>query len=134
MTYFMQLGVDPKEAPTPDGTVSDYAELSIAPWFGLPLCHPNFAYVQRNGVPTGPPSPQLANEFTLAPNAQTLLMNQGDSLRVKLEDTPAGFKMTVDDLTTGRSGFMVASAANGFTNTNIADRPRRRGRIRRARP
>jgi hypothetical protein len=48
-------------------------------------------------------------------------MNQGDALRVKLVDTPAGFRVSVDDLTTGQSGFMVASVANGFMNTSIAD-------------
>ena len=199
MTYYMQLGVDPKGAPTPDGTTSDYAELSIAPWFGLPICdgksYPqnpctpdsdantglgspndagsafmelqfyapgfgpfkdapscdqrfycsaltidslectfgfatcnnnciepvNFAYLQRDGVPAGPPSPQLSNDFSLTPNGQTLKMNQGDALRVSLADTPAGFRVEVDDLTTGQRGFMVASAANGFMNTNIAD-------------
>src|SRR3989442_8814007 len=36
MTYFMRLGVDPKKKPTADGTTTDYAELSPAPWFGLP--------------------------------------------------------------------------------------------------
>src|SRR5262249_41809741 len=195
MTYYMQLGVDPKKAPTADGTVSDYAELSIAPWFGLPMCdgksypqnpctpdsdtnsgvvsdpngagsafmelqfYPpgfgpfrdavscdaqsycaaltidslactfgfatcnnnciepvNFAYVQRNGVPTGPPSPQEQNNFSQAPNAQTLKMKQGDALRVTLEDTPAGFEVIVDDLTSHQSGFMIASVANGFMN------------------
>jgi hypothetical protein len=200
MTYLVQLGADPKKKPTPDGTVTDYAELSNAPWFGLAMCDPrsypqnpctpdsdtnsgafsdpngagsalmelqfyppgfgpahdgvscdpqlycaaltidsvsctfgfatcnnncfepvNRAYIQRDGVPTGPPSPQLANEFTLAPNSQTLLMKPGDPLRLTLTDTPDGFKATVDDLRTHQSGFMVASAANGFMNTNIAD-------------
>ena len=139
MTYVMKLPVDPKKQPTATGSVTKYGELSIAPWFGLPLCDPNsyplnpctpdsdtntglgastnagsafmelqfyppgftpfqdnisctrtqwcaaltidsleatfnfafinpaceepenFAYLQRNGVPAGPPSPQLAN-------------------------------------------------------------------------
>ena len=200
MTYYMQLGVDPKAKPTPDGKTSDYAELSVAPWFGLPMCdgksypqnpctpdsdtnsgdisnpnaagsaflelqfYPpgfgpfkdliscdqtyycsaltidslectfnfaacnnnceepvNFAYLQRDGVPAGPPSPQLADDFSLTPNGQTLRMSQGDALKVTLADTAAGFRVEVDDLTTGQSGFMVASAANGFMNTNIAD-------------
>ena len=158
----MRLPKDPKGKPTvsPKGkTVSDYAELSPAPWFGLPICDPgsypqnpctpdsdsnsgaindpnaagsaflevqfyppgyqpfvdapscdarhwcaaltidslesefnfanlntaceepmNFAFLQRNGVPAGPPSPQLADVSTFTPNAQTLLMNQGDTL------------------------------------------------------
>jgi hypothetical protein len=45
MTYVNTLGKDPHGKPTtsPHGkTVSDYAELSLAPWFGLPICF-NFA-------------------------------------------------------------------------------------------
>jgi hypothetical protein len=200
MTYNMQLGADPKKMPTADGTVTDYAELSPAPWFGLPLCDPrsypqnactpdsdansgasnnpnasgsafmelqfyppgfgpfkdapscdpqkycvaltidslsctfgfatcnnncleptNFAYLQRDGVPAGPPSPQLVNDFSFSPNDQTLLMKPGDPLKVTLADTPQGLRVGVDDLKTNQSGFMVASAANGFMNTNIAD-------------
>jgi hypothetical protein len=41
MTYFMRLPVDPSKAPTPTGSVTDYGELSVAPWFGLPICDPN---------------------------------------------------------------------------------------------
>ena len=44
MSYLMRLPRDPKGKPTisPNGkTVSDYAELSPAPWFGLPICDPN---------------------------------------------------------------------------------------------
>jgi len=198
MTYYEQLATDPSAAPTTDGSVTDYAKLSIAPWYGLPICDPNsypqnpcepasdrnkggadnpndagsafmelqfyppgyqpfidgvscdqthycaaltidslecnfgfqfcnpncvepvnFAYMQRDGVPVAPPSPQLANLHTFTPNADTLMMNQGDSLRVTIEDTPDGLKTEVDDLTTGQSGFIVASAANGFINTNL---------------
>jgi hypothetical protein len=198
MTYYAQLPVDPKAAPTTDGSVTDYAELSVAPWFGLPMCDPksypqnpctpdsdsnkggldnpadagsaflevqlyapgfqpfidapscdatrycaaltidslecnfgfdfcnpactepvNFAYIQRNGVPTGPPSPQLANLKTETPNSDTLLMNQGDSIRITIQDTPDGLKVTVDDFTTGQSGFMIASPSNGFMNSDL---------------
>jgi hypothetical protein len=200
-TYFMRLAVDPKATPTVDSPrVSKYAELSPAPWFGLPICDPksypqnpctpdsdtnsgnlrdpnaagsaflelqfyapgftpfidgpscdqthycaaltidsvectfgfvtcnfnciepvNFAFLQMDGVPAGPPSPQLASVSTFTPNRQTLLMNQGDILQVTITDTRAGLLTRIDDLSTGRSGFMVASAANGFMNTNIAD-------------
>ena len=44
MAYVMRLATDPHAQPTisPTGkTVSDYAELSPAPWFGLPICDPN---------------------------------------------------------------------------------------------
>lgn len=200
MTYLMQLAVDPHGKPTVNAKITDYAELSPAPWFGLPICdaksypqnpctpdsdsnsglisdpngagsafmelqfYPpgfqpfidgpscdathycaaltidslectfgfascngaciepvNFAYLQRNGVPAGPPSPQLTDVDTFTPNSQTLLMNQGDKLVVTIQDTHQGLKTSVVDLSTGQVGFMVASAANGFMNTNIAD-------------
>ncbi|HET8583205.1 MAG TPA: hypothetical protein VFL65_08125 [Jatrophihabitans sp.] len=201
ITYAMKLAVDPKAHPTATSTrVTKYAELSVAPWFGLPICDPksypqnpctpdsdsngsaisdpnaagsafmelqfyapgfqpfidgvscdpthycaaltidslectfgfatcnnnciepvNFAYLQTNGVPAGPPSPQLTDVSTFTPNRHTLLMNQGDTLIVSMRDTAQGFLTRVDDLTTRQSGYMVASAANGFMNTNIAD-------------
>ena len=201
ITYFMRLSTDPKAKPTAASPkVSKYAQLSPAPWFGLPICDPksypqnpctpdsdtnssaindpndagsafmelqfyppgfapfiegpscdptkycaaltidslactfgfttcnnnciepvNFAYLQTNGVPAGPPSPQLTDLSTLSPSAKTLMMNQGDVLRVVMRDTPDGLLARVDDLSTRRSGFIVASAANGFMNTNMAD-------------
>jgi hypothetical protein len=198
MSYLMKLPVDPIRPPTPSGSVTDYSELSIAPWFGLPLCDPdsypenpctpdsdsnsgsisdpnaagsafmelqfyppgfapftdnesctrgqwcaaltidsleaqfnfanlnaaceeptNFAFLQKNGVPAGPPSPQLADLASETPNGQTLLMNPGDVLRVSITDPAAGFTTRVTDLTTGQSGVMVASAQNGFMDTNF---------------
>ena len=74
----------------------------------------NFAYIQTDGVPLGPPNPLLSNGNTFTVNAATLYMNQGDELLITEEDTPHGLKITVRDLTTGQSGFMVASATNGF--------------------
>jgi hypothetical protein len=198
MTYFMRLPVDPKRQPTATGSVTDYNELSVAPWFGLPLCDPNsypvnpcqpdsdknsgaisdpkaagsafmelqlyppgyapftdnmsctrtqycaaltidsleaqfnfanlnaaceeptnFAFLQTNGVPAGPPSPQLADLATDTPNGHTLKMNPGDVLKLSISDPRAGFTTRMTDLTTGQSGVMVASAANGFMNTNF---------------
>lgn len=78
----------------------------------------NFAYLQTDGVPAGPPSPQLSTDATLAPNGHTLRMRGGDKLVVSLRDTSQGLMTSIADLTTGRVGFMVASAANGFMNTN----------------
>jgi hypothetical protein len=84
----------------------------------------NFAFIQRNGVPAGPPSPQLSDLSTFTPNRQTLFMNPGDRVRTHMFDASIGhgqhaLKITVSDLTTGQSGFMVASAANGFMNTSM---------------
>jgi hypothetical protein len=86
----------------------------------------NFAFIQKNGVPTGPPAPQDANLDTSTPNSQTLLMNPGDKLRVHIYDAPApgggnALKVQVDDLTTGQTGWMQASAHNGYKATGIAD-------------
>jgi hypothetical protein len=200
MTYVTKIPVDPKHSPTPSGTVTNYGQLSVAPWFGLPMCDPksypqnpctpdsdtnsglisdpngagsafmelqlyapgytpfvdsescsktkwcaaltidslactfnfatcnndciepvNFAYLQTNGVPAGPPSPQLTNVSTFTPNRNTLMINPGDTLAVSISDPPQGFTTVIRDLTTHRTGFMTASAANGFMNTNIAD-------------
>jgi hypothetical protein len=78
----------------------------------------NFAFIQRNGVPAGPPGPATATLATFTPNAHTLLMNQGDHLRVTITDTNAGLLTRIEDLTTGQTGYMVASGANGFQNTD----------------
>jgi hypothetical protein len=200
-TYLMRLAVDPAGTPTVTSTrVTKYAMLSVAPWFGLPICDPksypqnpctpdsdtnsgdlrdpnaagsaflelqfyapgfppfidgpscdptrycaaltidsvectfgfatcnnnciepvNFAFLQMDGVPAGPPSPQLSNVSTFTPNRKTLMMNQGDVLAVTITDTSQGLLTRINDLSTGQSGFMVASASNGFMNTNIAD-------------
>lgn len=79
----------------------------------------NFAFIQTNGVPAGPPGPGSQTAATFTPNGETLFMNQNDLIRVTIHDTPAGLLNKVEDLTTGQSGFMVASAANGFENTNV---------------
>jgi hypothetical protein len=200
MTYYMQLPIDPTATPTPSGSVTNYGELSVAPWFGLPICDPNsypqnpckpdsdknsgsisdpnaagsaflelqlyppgftpfidsescsetkwcsaltidslectfnfatcnpaceepvnFAFLQNDGVPAGPPSAQLTDVSTLLANQHTLEMNGGDVLEISLSDPPQGLTAVIKDLTTGQTGFIVASASNGFMNTNIAD-------------
>jgi hypothetical protein len=82
----------------------------------------NFGFVQTNGVPTGPPSPQLSNSRTVTPNRHTLLMNPGDRITVRMFNAriPGGHALEAreTDWSTGQSGFMIASAANGFKNTN----------------
>jgi hypothetical protein len=79
----------------------------------------NFAFITKTGVahaPANPVSwtadPALA---ALTPNPATdLFMNSGDRLVVSLRDTPDGFEVVIVDLTTGQSGSMKASVANGF--------------------
>ena len=46
-------------------------------------------------------------------------MNPGDVLALQITDPKAGFTTKLTDLTTGQSGFMVASAGNGFMDTNV---------------
>jgi len=200
MAYVMKLPRDPKAPPTANGRVVDYAQLSLAPWFGLPICDPksypqnpckpdsdtntglgapsdagsafmelqlyppgftppwtdavscsatkwcaaltidslacnfnfvtcnnnciepvNFSFLQTNGVPTGPPSPQLANAHTFTPNRHTLMFSPGDVIVASILDPGQGLTAVIRDLTTHRTGFVTASAANGFMNTNIAD-------------
>ena len=83
----------------------------------------NFAFIQRDGVPTGPPSPQLSDLASETPNSRTLMMNPGDTIVVHMFDAPLrggghALEASEKDLTTGQSGFMIASAANGFMNTD----------------
>jgi hypothetical protein len=205
-TYGMQLSRDPARAPTASGSVTHYGELSVTPWFGLPMCDPNsyplnpckplsdrntgldtptdvgsafmelqfyppgftpfidstscsrtqwcaaltidslectfgfakcnnnciepvnFAFLQTNGVPAGPPAPNTATAASLLGNGRTLKMNPGDRVTVSVSDVTGsgspdrgGLKASVKDLSTGQTGFIVASAANGFQNTSIAD-------------
>ena len=205
MTYGMQLSKDPKKAPTATGSVTKYGELSVAPWFGLPMCDPNsypqkgctplsdgnsgaidnpnaagsafmelqfyppgftpfvdstscsatqwcaaltidslecsfqfatcntgciepvnFAFLQTNGVPAGNPAPQDPTLSTFMGNSNTLKMNPGDVLKVAISDVSSpssgtdtgGLRADVWDLTSNTHGWMVASAANGFQNTD----------------
>jgi hypothetical protein len=75
----------------------------------------NFAFIQTDGTPFPAGSPSPLGPF-VSTNANTLYMNPGDELIVTLVDTEHGLKITVEDLTTGQTGFMVASAANGFAS------------------
>ncbi len=85
----------------------------------------NFGWIQTNGVPTGPPSPQLADQATVTPNAHTLMMNPGDKIVVHMFDAKVkgghALEARETDLTTGKSGYMIASAANGFMHTSPFD-------------
>ena len=81
----------------------------------------NWAYITRSGVPQAPASPLSSGtldnpNFTqLNPDpTKDLLMAPGDRIRIHMHDTPAGFRVDMADLTTGQSGSMTASIANGF--------------------
>jgi hypothetical protein len=74
----------------------------------------NFAFLTHNGKPVGPPGPDKQTNRTFTPTRNVLLMNPGDTLRVSMHDTAAGFYTEIDDLTTGQRGFMTASTQNRF--------------------
>src|SRR5258708_17917118 len=76
----------------------------------------NFAFLTLDGKPLGPPNPLQFKPATSGNphNPDTFFLNQGDQASVTLTDTPGGLKTTVTDKTTGQTGTMVASAANGF--------------------
>jgi len=80
----------------------------------------NYAFITRNGVPHAPPDPLNATPATFAANPATdLFMGSGDQVQVTLHDTPNGLITVLNDTTTGQSGFMTASAANGFAQVDF---------------
>jgi hypothetical protein len=80
----------------------------------------NFAYITRNGVPQAPVSPLLATNATFrADPAKDLMMNSGDTVVTTMHDTAQGLRIDIQDLTSGQSGFMVTSAANGFAQVKF---------------
>jgi uncharacterized membrane protein len=95
--------------------------------FAFAFCNPNcpepvnFSYLQNNGIPPGPPAPQRPSVGTFLGNSHTLKMKPGDVITVSMSDplNNSGFRAVVHDKTTGRTGFIQASAKNGFTNTDI---------------
>jgi len=82
----------------------------------------NFAFITKNGKSTGPANPVDATTAgTYTPNpSKDLFMNSGDRVRVQFTDTKNGLKVTLDDLTNGKSGLMTASKANGFGQIKYA--------------
>jgi hypothetical protein len=79
----------------------------------------NFAFVTKSGVPHAPPSPLGATLATFTPSAATdLFMGSGDQLTVETHDGANGLTTVIHDLTTGQTGSMTASAANGFAQVN----------------
>jgi hypothetical protein len=83
----------------------------------------NFAFMTKSGTPqpNSPPNPveSTINTFTPDPNAD-LFMNSGDRLVVTLHDTAHGLRINIQDLSTGESGSMTTSAANGFGGVQFA--------------
>jgi hypothetical protein len=82
----------------------------------------NFAFLTKSGKPVGPPNPLNFNPATSGNPAQpdVLFMRPGDKIVVTMKDTGHGLKTVVRDRTTGVTGFMTASAANGFGQIQAA--------------
>ena len=75
----------------------------------------NFAFVSKNGRTEAPANPVDSTTATFTPDPKNdLFMNSGDNLKVSLRDTPNGLQTVIRDVTTGQTGSMTASAANGF--------------------
>jgi hypothetical protein len=74
-----------------------------------------FALLTLDGKSQAPGDPLNSDPNKQAVIAgETFLMNPGDTLIVTIRDTEDGLLTTVKDLTTGLTGFMTASIANGF--------------------
>ena len=79
----------------------------------------NFAFITKSGVPHAPPAPLNLTLASFTPNPSTdLFMNAGDRLDISIHDSAAGLVTAIHDLTTGQSGSMTASVANGFAQIN----------------
>ena len=76
----------------------------------------NFAFITLDGTAQGPPSPLFqTTSGTFTPDhGRTLFMNAGDTIAVDIHDTADGFRASLRDMSTGQSGSMTASPANGF--------------------
>jgi len=81
----------------------------------------NWAYITRAGPSQAPANPLFTGTFTNPnfaavnpdPN-RDLMMNPGDRITIHMHDTSAGLRIDLNDTTTGQTGFMTASTANGF--------------------
>jgi hypothetical protein len=80
----------------------------------------NFAFVTKNGKAQAPANPVDSTLKTFTPSSKDLFMNSGDRIQATLTDTRNGLKVILHDLTTGRTGSMTASAANGFAQVKYA--------------
>jgi hypothetical protein len=83
----------------------------------------NFAFITKSGKSQGPANPvdSVNSPTSLIPDSKKdLFMNSGDKLAVTMHDTAHGLQISIQDKTSGQSGSMTASAANGFGQVNFA--------------
>jgi hypothetical protein len=84
----------------------------------------NFAFITKNGVSQAPANPVDSTLATFTPDpTKDLFMNSGDVIRTSMSDTSNGFRVVISDMTTGQTGSMTASAANGFGEVQYAPAP-----------
>ena len=74
----------------------------------------NYAVVTKSGHPVAPARPDEGFGNQAVVTSDTLEYSNGDQLVVDMHDTSDGFQIVIHDLTTGESGSMTASVANGF--------------------
>jgi hypothetical protein len=75
----------------------------------------NFAFLTKSGKATAPANPAAPRHFIPVPR-KDFLMHSGDNITVHMFDTKAGFRVVIRDHSTGKTGSMTASKANGFGN------------------
>jgi hypothetical protein len=75
----------------------------------------NFSFITKNGLTDAPADPLHSTLATFSPDPATdVFMNSGDQLAVSIRDSAAGLHIDLADLTSGQTGSMTASVANGF--------------------
>ncbi|HWN00249.1 MAG TPA: hypothetical protein VNO54_24640 [Streptosporangiaceae bacterium] len=96
---------DPVKGTTQNATCA--AKVGLEPF--------NFAFVTKNGRSQAPANPVDSTLTTYTPDpAKDLFMSSGDRIRVTTHDTANGVQVVLGDLSTGQSGSMTASGANGY--------------------
>ena len=74
----------------------------------------NFAWITKSGVASVPANALSAGRYNPPPKKTLLLIGGGDQVKVHLFDSNGGFRVVIDDLTSGTTGSMTAGVANGF--------------------
>lgn len=103
------LNIDSFSSNSNTGVLNNAACLNAA---GLEYV--NYAIITRSGHSQAPADPLRQTLATFETGPDTLEMNSGDQLSVDMHDTSAGFQIVITDHTTGQTGSMTASIANGF--------------------
>src|SRR5436190_5810357 len=80
----------------------------------------NFAFITKSGAPHAPAAPLDQTLASFTPNPTTdLFMDAGDQINLSIHDSNAGLVVAINDVTSGGSGSMTASVANGFAQVNF---------------